>query len=82
MSWESVCQGCLCPRGSLSREGLCTGRVSVRGVSAQGGCLCRGVSIRETPLTEITPYGNERVVRILLEFILALLKFHYSGVYC
>ena len=46
--------------GSLSR-GLCPGGLS------PGGSLSRGVSIREIP-----PYGEEWVVRILLECVLVI----------
>ena len=74
--------GVLCPGGSLSRwslssgslsgglcpEGLCPG-VSVQGGLCPGG-LCPGeFFVRETP-RQRPPYGNERVVRIVLECIL------------
>ena len=53
-----VCPGGFCLRGFLSGRSL-SSWVSVQGVSVWG------VSVRESP-----PYGNERVVCILLEYIL------------
>ena len=46
-------------------------------LSTDGGFrfLSRGVSVRETPRTDIPPYGNERAVCILLECILVIHKF-------
>ena len=79
-------RGCLCPGvslsgGSLSMGVLCPG-VSLSGGSLSMGVLCpggslsRGVSVREIPQTESPPpYGNERVVRILLECILVQQNF-------
>ena len=67
-------------RGSLSlvpcsfQGGLCM--VRGRDISVQGGLwgslcswgsLSEGVSVRENPQTETPQYGDERVVRILLE---------------
>ena len=73
--------GGLCPeaslsRGSLSRGSLSRGALSRRSLSRgclSGGSLSGGVSVRETPLDRKPPYGNERVVHILLECILACL---------
>ena len=61
--------GGLCLGGSLSGGSLCRGSLS-RGVPVWGslsGGLCLGVSLKRLP----APYGNEQVVRILLECILA-----------
>ena len=69
-------QGCLCPGG------LCAG-VSVQGgvcpgvgeVFVGGGSLSKGVSVWEVSVKEThppPPYGNMRVVRILLECILII----------
>ena len=63
-----VCvQGDLCPGGSLSRGFLSRGSLS-RGVSVQGVSVQGGLSHRDPP------YGNERVVHILLERILVCVK--------
>ena len=56
----SVQVGDLCPGGGGSLSRL------------EGGCLSRGVSVRETP-----PYGYVRTVRILLECILVNLFVQY-----
>ena len=58
------CEGYVFTGVCLSTEGgfgLCPGGL------CPGGSLSKGVPIRETPRTEIHPYGNERPVRILLE---------------
>ena len=73
-----------CPGGSLSggggisvsvQGGICLGGSLSRGVSVQGGLcpvslcpggLCPGGLCQGDPSP---PYGNERTVRILLEFI-------------
>ena len=76
--WVSV-QGGLCPGGSLS-GGLCPGGL------CPGGSLSRGISVQEGSLLGRPPYGNEQVVRILLECILVpkifawLLSFSYFWV--
>ena len=60
--------GGLCPGGSLSR-GVCPGGSQSWGVSVQGD-LCPGVSVQGGLCHRDPPYGNERVVHILLERIL------------
>ena len=64
----------------VSVQGVSEG-VSVQGVSVQKGSLFRGVSVqgvsvRETHPDRDPPYGNKRVVRILLECILVLNVFY------
>ena len=74
-----LCPGGLCPGGSLS-GGLCQGGL------CPGGSLSRGISVQEGSLLGRRPYGNEQVVRILLECILVpkifawLLSFSYFWV--
>ena len=59
--------------GSLSR-GVCV----QRGVSARGGGPCPGGSQGDPPNRDPPPYSNERVVHILLKYILVLLLFTRS----
>ena len=78
LSTGGLCSGDLYPGGSLSREGVPVSvsvGVSVQGVSVQGVSI-QGVSIQGSlskergPCQGDPPYGNVRVVRILLECIL------------
>ena len=66
-------QGDLCPGGLCLGVsvwgGLCLGGICP-GMSLSIGSLSRGVSVREIPWTETSPYGNELAVRILLGCIL------------
>ena len=85
--WGSLSRG-LYPGGSLCPGGLCQGGISVQGVSVQGSlsrgsllgglfpeeCLSRGFSLLGRSPWQRLPYGNERVVRTLLECILVFIK--------
>ena len=85
-------RGCVCPGGSLSRRVSVQVGVSVQGGSLGGlsrgrlcpggslsGGLCRGFSVGGS-LSWRPPYGNERVVCILLECILVFIICSLEGV--
>ena len=73
-----LCSGDLYPGGSLSREGVPVSvsvgvsaqGVSVQGVSIQGVSIQGSLSKERGPCQGDPPYGNVRVLRILLECIL------------
>ena len=75
LSGGSLSKGDLCPGGSVQGGSLSMGISVYGGICLGGLCpggslsggLCLGVSLGRLP----APYGNEQVVRILLECILA-----------
>ena len=60
-----LCPGDLCPEGLFLGRGLCPGNLCPGGISVQGVSV-QGSLFRETP-----PWGEEWMVRILLECFLA-----------